>query len=274
MAEKPNARTKFIDFVKEQGWELDPDKQLTSTRGFGKDRTEVKRQDPYAFRKAAAHGGTWMIKLDYTESGGYSYATTGNTLRRLMVTYRAGAGEPTMDPITNEEIEQSYVRYNHTITLRKPGNYDPFNAFWEALEHGDDAAKDATLKERAEKIVRNPDLAVWLAAAARFEHKEAIKRSREAARIDRELRSRPMPVLVTTDGYNSDWKQLTRALQEAATDLNKADGKSDLPRLVAEAYVALNAITAVLTEDAREEAQDLVAILTREVAVDAVELDA
>lgn len=258
-----NARTKFVQFVKDNGWVLDPGKTYTTRSDWGRHKEETTVQNPHAFKKDAAHGGVWMIELDYSENGGYR-RSTGNTLRGVAISYRAAPGEPELDPFDGDEA-RSYRRASNV--LRKPGNYDRVKYVWDGLENADDAAKDATMRERAEKLVRNPDLAIWLIAKTKYESEVRAANARAAAEADRLARAQPMPVLVTTAGWNSDWKQRTRELQEAATALYKADGKSDLPRLVADAYLALDAITAVLTEGAREESQDLRHILAHQTAV-------
>lgn len=58
-----------------------------------------------------------------------------------------------------------------------------------------------------------------------------------------------MPILVT----RGDWKKLTRSLREVVIALNKADGKSDLPLLVTQAYQALAQIDLAMTPEARAE---------------------
>ena len=228
------ARAKFLELVEANGWILDND--ATVAVKYGRER----KQDPYAFMKNAAHGGTWHIQLNYMNNTGWS-TSYDERLRGVTVSYRNADGD--LEPKSSWGIFGGNVG-----TLKKPGNYDGFNGLWVALGPG-------SLRERAEKLVRFPELAVWLTMETRHEHKLEIKAADEARQREREARAKPLPVTVDQGRLISEWYGLTSKLVQAAEAVKKADGMSNLPVLVAKMELALNDIKGVLTEEAWELAQ-------------------
>lgn len=281
MATKQDAREKFLQIVRENGWKPDTTATVaTSSRRLGS--RDERAQDPHAFIKNAADGGTWRIDLDYSVSSGSGYfrsTRNGSTLRRLTLRYLPVGSStetlddgrvrlPYIDPLTNDDHSQLSRWSRHDNVLFQPSDHNKPSALYEALDR--EGAKPLTLRQRAELVVKDPDTAAWLAAEQRYNNDIAERKRRDAARLDEQLRARPLPVTVSTEGYASEWRKLTWKLESAAKALDRADGKSDLPQLVAEAHHALHAIDRALTREARAEAL----LKTAQPLGDVVELDA
>jgi hypothetical protein len=216
------ANTKFVAYIAANGWTLDPTATILKNH-FGSHADRV--QDPHVFVRPAAHGGFWRIKLDYSAP---SYSRTGfRRLQEVHVYYV---------PVLGENPPR-----RRAATLKRPGKYGSFNPLWVAL----DTTGQQSLRKRAERLVANPDLAMWLSFQAK--HDENVREAEwvEQRRRDRELRNRPLPVTVD----EIEWAKLKYAAARAASAVERADGRSDLPALVAALRAATDAIEGVLAQE-------------------------
>lgn len=235
------ARTKMIEFVKAHGWELDPEARRTGP-GFGRGL----EQDPFAFTKAADNSGTWKIKLDYRERGGSWSTSYGNLLQRVEIKYFDADGKRPF-------LKTEGWEHNPDFILSRPGKYDSYNGLWVALGSG---KPDRSLPKRAELLVRDIDLVIWLGAEKDYEEQVRQDVKTQARREDAVLRSRPLPITIPEGQYYWDdgtFKNLVHQLVDAAKEVESADGKSDLPKLVADVSAAFQEVVEVLNDDARRE---------------------
>lgn len=226
---KTGARAQFLALVEAQGWAPDP-AQTVARKRWDSERI----QDPHAFTHPAAHGGQWEIKLDYVNDTGYTRGYD-DRLRRVEVSYRDADG------IKSHDSWQP-----NAGTLKKPSTYDRHNGLYEALGPG-------TLRERAQRLVTDPDLAIWLAAESEHADQQAREAKYATERADRLAREQPLPVTVSQGDYNSEWWKLSFALKSAAEAVYGADGTSDLPTLIAATQAALYNVIDVLTVEASVE---------------------
>lgn len=226
------ARQKMLELVKASGWTLDPAETVNRSRY---DRTRVP--NPYAFFKPAVRGGTWHINLDYVNRANAWNTSIDDTLRMVVVSYYNADGE--LDP------NPSWGKGNIGVLKRPSTAYNDYNDLYEALG-------DGTLSKRAARLVRDPDLAVWLAKETEYARK-TVEARLDAERAKQE-RAAAQPLEITVGngehGYNSEYAKLTDVLNRANDRIKKADGRSDLPKLLYDARVALDAIVDVLTDEA------------------------
>lgn len=237
------AKEQLMTAVHANGWT--PDKTVTrlSRRGLGRDGEQV--QNPYAFTKAAAHGGSWHIYLDYSVRS--TYGREGNVLKAISVNYQA-AGVTKDDRVRIGDLTNDKSRWRTSYLFR-------------GLK-GDDDDSVTTLRARAQMLLKDPDTAVWLSFQAEYDSVLKSQAQDRARKADRDARAVPLPITVDNDGYASGWKQVAGKVTNAGRALERADGKSDFPALVAELYNAVAALGEVLTPEARAavaEAMGLVA---------------
>ena len=224
-----NAREKFIALVKSNGWVLDP----TSTV-WSRYSAEGKKQDPWSYVRLAADGtGKWRIKLDYSVKGGYE--STGNLLQSVELHYVPG----TVEFDENGEPKEATRRRIDILTNSDRSKWSGTSYLWEALADDD---RDLSLRQRAELLVKNPDLAAWLALEAKYQADERLHEDILRRREDRELRERPLPITVDAE----EWWKLTYPLARVAKAIKDADGKSDLPALLEELRQVTAAVEAVV----------------------------
>ncbi|AON96821.1 hypothetical protein BI081_gp070 [Mycobacterium phage Tonenili] len=227
------ARANFLQTVRVYGWEPDP--RQTVTRSWS-NRERV--QDPHAFTKPAAHGGTWHIYLDYRNRSSY-HQNYDDTLRKVEVRHRDAEGE--MD-------ERS--------TLDRPDTFRTFIALWEAT--ADPAKKNGgTLRDRATLLVADVDLVMWL--AAEITHKHALEMKAESDRREQDRRERDRPLPLTPEGQKS-WWEVKRSLYDAADHIYKSDGKSDLAALIVAARRALARVEDAVNADVQAQIEALEAV--------------
>lgn len=227
------ARQRMLELLEANGWTLDPAETVYTSR-----YSRETRPNPHAFFKPATHGGTWHIKLDYTNRANTWSTSIDDTLRRVDVNYCNAEGDPDPSPLWSSR--------GNIGALKRPSTaYNDYNDLYEALG-------DGTLSKRAERLVKDPDLGVWLTKET--EHARKIVEVRLNAERSRQERLAAQPLEITVGNgahdYNSPYAVLVSKLTIAADRIKKADGRSDLPKLLADARVALDDIVSVLTDGA------------------------
>ena len=209
-----NARTQLLDFVVASGWKLDETENTVANRSVW--GTPERIQHPHAFVKAAAHGGVWKIKLDYRNRSSYS-GGFDNVLRGVEVRHIFDGSEVALFPYNwNAPKGSGYI---HAAKLANSDKAKHLATSWIwNVTYGPTGS--ATLRQRAEMLIANPDLVIWLASEAK--HQDAVRSAERLAarRADTEARNRPMP---------EGWAELAKA----ARAVFYADGKSDPVALIA-----------------------------------------
>lgn len=244
------AKEKLIDLIRSEGWVPDPTQTIrvhASRFGLTEEQTPERKQHPHAFMKRAAHGGTWRLFLDYTNRSSY-HGGFGNTLKSAHINWADDRGDrmPMNGLSTLKNVEN--------ITWGKASK----ESLWEALKfHGKDG-EIGTLGGAVKLLVTDPDTSVWLAAQWSWDKSERLRIAEEKAEALRQAKAQPLPVVVTQQGYGSEWGAIARKLEYAARDIARADGTSDLPQLVADAQLALEGIQSALTDEAREVSEAIV----------------
>jgi hypothetical protein len=230
---KTGTRDLMVEFVKANGWELDTE-ATTQMVGGG------RRQNPHNFVRPATDGGKWKMHLDYAVNQGYRLRYD-NRLREVVLTY-IPAGEL-------DRMDRTW-RPQYTWTLKNPNGFSSWKFglqhglgqwLWQALED-ENTDKPLTLRARAELLVKDPDLAVWLAAVANYDHSVEVQAHKVRHEEERQLRARPLPI--TVEPYV--FRQMTSRLESAAERLHRADGLSDLPTLLGNVRDALDAVGRVV----------------------------
>lgn len=232
-----SARERMLGILKEHGWTQDESRtyRVGYRRSYrGPDNREV-RVHPGHWVKPAIDGGTWKLYLNYEVPGSYS-TRFDNRLRDAQLTYQPA------DP-------EAKKRYWRLSTPTRSRYYQPLpEPLYAVLGGGNETA---SLRERVELLVRNPELAVWLAMEEQHTRKLEAEKRVEQMRRDREERARPLPITVEHDPETASWKstpwrELTNRAERAAKAVAGADGKSDLYALVDELEAATAAIREVL----------------------------
>jgi hypothetical protein len=251
MAQKPSgARARFIEVVKTNGWILDTTARRSSNR-FGRETV----QDPDVFVKPAADGGTWKIRLNYRNNSTKWETTYDDILRGVTIAHYDAEGKPSPEPKFPGQRDQNIG------VLQRPGKYDRFNGLWEALG-GDPKPKMPTLVQRAEMIVKDIETAVYLGYEANHHHDMERAEEHRQKKIEDELRSQKLPVTVAQGGWNSEWNGITGLIKMAAGRVADADGKSDLPDLLAQLAITLQEAVNALEPDASKKYAEGLAELT------------
>jgi len=206
----PNQKS-LVNAILKLGWSIDPTQTVDTFRGWGytslsdDEKVRYQAQHPYAFTRTGSDGGTQTLRLDFPTD----YGVFGKTLRRADFEWK----RPGTDKVARR------------ATVRHPGSADwrSTDYLWEILAVDGDKT---TIRRRVEAFATNPELALWLAAEAKFAAKEASRVEwAEKLRIQ-ELRDRPLP-----DG----WGQL----KSAARSVIAADGLTDTAAVVAALKSAL-----------------------------------
>lgn len=233
MTTKTNARTEFLAFVTDHGWELDPDETIYTGSSWTRQDQRLPaeyKQNPFAFRRPAKHGGTWKIELDYTDrsSSDYGYRrSTDNRLRKVEVRYFDAEGTEVRLFTTGRHFSMERI---HPVLLTNTdvSTWQSTSWIWK-VTYGPTGT--ATLRKRAEMLVADPDLVIWLAAEAQaLDHQKFLERE-AARRADIEARRRPLP-----EGWD--------ALKRAAVAVERADGKTDVLAVLDSLRAALEAVEA------------------------------
>lgn len=219
------ARAEMIKLLGQRGWLPDPTVTAAS-RAYG---LGERKQHPHAFVRDAERGGQYLIVLDYVVKDSYG-GRYDDRLRGVDVYYRA-------TPDSDRKL---------VAALLTPGKWRRGSGLFQILGPG-------TLRQRAERLIKDIDLALWLGKEADFAERLKTDALMEEQRQDRKDREAPLPVTVSQEGCGSEWKQLTNALKTAACRVDDADGKSDLPALIVDVHVALDNVRAVLNDDAQDD---------------------
>lgn len=237
------AQGALIQFAADNGWVLDP----TATTDYG------KSQNKWVWIKDAAHGGKWRIEFDYRVRD--SWRSTDDRLRGIDVCYiPAGAKIVKIE----DGYDDEYVRTQWTQverlhkalgwngnTLRPVTRWNK-SVLFDVSNPAPESDKVPTLRKRAETLLANPDLVIWLAAERVHNDEIAREKRWEEEREDNALRARPLPLKdgISQKSYEDGscfWKMQWR-LKNAAHVICAADGKTDLYAAVEEAQAALDAI--------------------------------
>ena len=213
-----NARTALIEYATHHGWLLD----LTATRSRHVWRDEPKEQDPNQFLRAAAHGGHWVVNLDYEVKGDpEAYRTSrqwDNTLRAVTLWHSSWVDERGRRTGPGSYQLKNYHQANSSRSR-----------LWDLTDSAD--GKFKPLRKRAEEILRDPDLAVWLLMEQIENERQAEKNRRREWEERAALRRRPLTVAVSQDHF----REMARQLRRTAATLADADGLTDLQAEVARA---------------------------------------
>ena len=224
--EPMNLREYFLDYIARRGWLLDPDAQIPVKRFTPEAGT---KQDPLAFIRFADDGvNTWHARLDYVsrDQGNWN-GKTDNTLRGVTI-WLAGP-------------DGAKIGRSETLETPKRGSYASPNYLWNVI----DRDGQMSLRKRAERLMSNPELTMWLLAEDRhrreLERIELTKKQERAARLRRKA-----PKGVTVD--KEDWDKLTSELYYAASALRRTSGTTpDLSKLWTDVVTAMSAVSAVVT---------------------------
>lgn len=273
---KKSLRTKMLEIVKANGWVLDTS-VLNSPRYGGK-----YTQDPHVFLKAAAHGGLWQINLDYVIKDSWS-RNVGERLQKIEIHYIAPGTETeyftygeyeynrqsrgrTTEVVDNRVTVQRHVEYLNPLmldsdsdylrkdsaVLKNPSKYDSNHYLWDATgldETGETfytkGGNARTLRQRAEILVRNIDLAIWVAAELQFDSEVRSRQQQDAKRQDAIERAQaPQGVSADVDV----WRVAVAELAAAASALQCADGKTtNIIELTIRAREAMAAVDNMIT---------------------------
>lgn len=224
-----NAREQLIEYAENHGWLLD----LNATRHRHTWKRDTEEQDPNRFVRTAAHGGEWCILLDYEVMGepdAYKpHRSWDNTLRAIAIWHSSWVDEK---GIVFPRFElRNYLQFNA-----------PRSALWDVTNHPDGKVKP--LRKRAEDLLRDPDLAVWLVLEDQNSAAEAERRRKAEWEADRRARRRPLPITISKDLWRRELQKLARA----ANELINADGLTDLHELVKTVEDHLDVVREALVE--------------------------
>jgi len=224
---KTNARTQLLDFVVASGWKLDETKTTLAPGWNSWNSNPEHVQHPHCFVKAAAHGGVWQIKLDYTNRSSYN-GGYDNILRVVEVRHIFDGSEVALFPYNWNAPERSGWIQAAKLENSDKAKYVSTSWLWN-VTYGPTGS--ATLRQRAEMLIANPDLVIWLAAEAKHQQAVLLAEHQAARQADIEARQRPMP---------EGWAEL----KKAAYAVERADGKSDVDQILNDLQVALLVVVA------------------------------
>lgn len=233
----PAKKSTIHEFAVAQGWVLDPTKTINTWNGWGRPSNEADyiKQDPNAFTKPAADGGTWKAQLKFNDGG--------KVLRAVELRYFDTAGvervigdpaRPTITSLSRTSWARPGEKGNWpendlcartnigSAILANPARYSGLNESW-LWEAARATTNDGPLRKQAEVLLADVELLVWLAAEMQFvtETRWAAERA-EAKRIAELKAQEP-------EGWG--------ALRRAARDVINAHGLNDHRALI-EALVA------------------------------------
>jgi hypothetical protein len=234
------------EFAAAQGWVLDPTKSVnTHFLAWGPsweslspaEKARYIKQDPNAFVKAAADGGTWKVQLEFNDGG--------KVLRAVELRYFDAAGvervigDPS-DPFKTALSRTGYVSFGYngnwpdnkvglpgawsigSAILANPARYSGLSSSW-LWDAARPATNDGPLRKQAEVLLADVELLVWLAAEKQF-----VTETRWAA--ERAAKERIAALKAQQpEGWNT--------LRQAARDIINAHGLDDHKALI-EALVA------------------------------------
>jgi hypothetical protein len=245
-ATKSDPRTALLDFAAAKGWVQDPS-AYRKVGGY----TKTIAQNPNVLLRSATHGGVWRVHFDFPVQRGYSHTSEGKNLKEITLTYVAPDAEVIEKTFSTDDSGGTFVAKipvgKMAWTLRRPRKYGMGTSWlYEGTYDENKGDSGNTLAARAKRLLENPDLVVWVAAQAKFEDEVRQAFAHAARQTDKAERARALPVTVDQDGYNSEWNKLARAAKDAAKAVAEADGKSNLPALVAALEAAVANVKAVL----------------------------
>jgi len=234
------AKEKLLTLIKSSGWTPDESWKIKADRW-----SDEEIVNPDVFVHPGPDGGQWRIYLVWQRKGGsYRRPPTG-TLEAVEVEFLpADAKASDSGRLIGTSIGQ--LRNTDKSSYRD-------SHLWNALR-GEVKPNGTTrsLRETAELLVKDPDTAIWLGFQAAYDHTTAVARADARRQAERELRARPLPV-TCDQGVSGQWWSLKYRLQEATHRVRAADGKTDLPKVVADVQLALGAIIDALTPEARDQ---------------------
>lgn len=234
---KTTVREQLLDFVLSQGWEPDPDKTVWSAYsayGYGHSADAVRIQDPHAFRKPAANGGTWHLELDYNVKS--EFHKTDNRLRHVYIELTDAEGR---------RVSIGAQKHNTRVALTTDwSTYYTSSFVYQLGVATSGPTGQNTLRQRAQIIVANPELVLWLAEEGRVNYE--LRRAEERRRREEETKLRKRPLDITVEPI--EWKSLASKLDDAARTVRLADGLTDLPQAVADLETAVAALKAALPQ--------------------------
>lgn len=236
MATKTNAREQLIAFTIAQGWELDPNQTMWSDYGrvISPDRTRI--QNPHAFRKADGVGGFWTIELDYSVQA--EWGKTDNRLRSLRLAHVNAEGGL-------QALGSRHYNLSVNLDPKYADSWRTLNSQVWQVTHG--VTGSNTLRQRAELVIVDPALVLWLAEEANYQRTLEIEAERKRTAERTAARKRPLAITIEL----AEFRTLAHELSSATSELRTADGLTDLPAAVAKAEAAIAAIRAALaTQDA------------------------
>lgn len=224
---KTTARERLINFAHAQGWELNPLRTIWEWDTA----PDTRVQHPTAFRKSDGEGGFWEIELDYSLATSFG---EGNRLRVVRIGHRDAEGN--LQAIGSRESD-STVPLSADYADGWPGSLSA--NLW-AVTSG--VTGTNTLRGRAELLLANLPLALWLAEEAVYQRRERVAAERRARQEREALRQRPLDITVD----RNEWNTLVSKLDQASRTLRWADGLTDLPQTLAELEEAVANIRAVV----------------------------
>lgn len=222
-----NKREQMLAYVHNHGWVLDTTATIVRRRG-------ETVQDPLAFTRPAADGGTWHLSLDYKVADSWTYRTD-NILRGLVLRHSLREGE---------KRAQKFELVN---TGQK--EYDP-DRLWAITGRNTESLNmvDAQLRRRAERVIADPDLVAWLSLEQRHkDHEEmvAAQAKREAYWAKRRARNEALTV------DNEEFSRLARHIRDALYPLSNIDGTTDVAAAMAELDEKVAALKAAVKEEGK-----------------------
>lgn len=224
-----NKREQMLAYVHNHGWVLDTSATISKRRG-------EMVQDPLAFVRPAADGGTWHLSLDYQVADSWTYRTD-NILRGLTLRHSSTMGE-------TRGRQRKYELLN---TGQK--DYDP-HGLWEVTGRNTEGLNmvDAQLRRRAERVIADPDLVVWLSEEKRYADVERMREA-ERARKERWEKRRARNAALTVD--NDEFISLARQIRDVLYPLTSVDGETDVAAAIAELDDKVAALKAVVKEEGK-----------------------
>lgn len=230
-----NTQNQLTEFAQAHGWVLDPTETINTYRspwGYrwadmsDEEKASYIKQDPRAFMKSAAHGGTWKIQFVFTANG----RIAGVDVRYLDADGKPGVIGDYTQGSNSALSEGAYARSGE-------GNWPPnerwvdgainigparlFNETPNSSESwiGSVLHECGTLRKKTEALLSDIEVVLWLAAESKHvTHLRWAAQEAERQRIN-ELRRRPAP---------EGWTEL----HEAAMAITRADGLSDRQALI------------------------------------------
>lgn len=227
---KLNAREQLIAFIIDKGWALDPTSTVRDESSTEAMREQRRIQNPNVFRKPDGEGGFYRAVLDYNSRSNWS-ADPDTRLRGVSLTHTTADG-------TRKSIGSKSYNSSVELEAKYADSYRSLNQHVWSITSG--ILSSVSLKQRAEVLLADPALVLWLAEERSYKRELEIKAENKRRDEERKARKRPLKVNVGQD----DFRKLVSELENAVWKLRRADGLTDLPAVVAEAVAALAPVVA------------------------------